>query len=98
MRLRHIVTLSSALGLLAVAVPAHAEDAQTFIQREHSQLETIPHKPDSPARDAEVNQGLDAFVDYDEMARRTFGAPCHPSLAQLRGPLVRSSTTARRPR
>ena len=80
MRLRHIVTLSSAMGLLAVALPAHAEDAQAFIQREHTQLETILHKPASPARDAEVNQGLDAFVDYEEMARRTFGVPCHPSL------------------
>ena len=80
MRLRHIVTLASALGLLAVALPAHAEDAQGFIQREHAQLEAILRKPDSPARDAEVNQGLDAFVDYDEMTRRTFGEPCHPSL------------------
>jgi len=80
MRLRHIVTLSSLLGLLAVALPAHAEDAQGFIQREHSQLEGILHKPASPARDAEVNQGLDTFVDYDEMTRRTFGSPCPPTL------------------
>jgi phospholipid transport system substrate-binding protein len=80
MRFRHLVTLSSLLGLLAVALPAHAEDAQGFIQREHAQLETILHKPASPARDTEVNQGLDTFVDYDEMTRRTFGVPCHPSL------------------
>jgi phospholipid transport system substrate-binding protein len=78
--LRHLTTLSSLLGLLAVAVPAHAEDAQSFIQREHTQLETILHKPAGPARDTEVNQGLDTFVDYDEMTRRTFGVPCHPSL------------------
>jgi phospholipid transport system substrate-binding protein len=80
MRLRHILSLSSTLGLLAFALPAHAEDAQAFIQREHAQLEAILHKPDSPARDAEVNAGLDTFVDYDEMARRTFGVPCHASL------------------
>jgi phospholipid transport system substrate-binding protein len=80
MRLRHILSLSSLLGLLAVALPAHAEDAQGFIQREHSQLEVILHKAASPARDTEVNQGLDTFVDYDEMTRRTFGVPCHPSL------------------
>jgi ABC-type transporter MlaC component len=80
MRLRHLVSLSSLLGLLAVALPAHAEDAQGFIQREHAQLEAILHKPAGPARDAEVNQGLDTFVDYDEMTRRTFGVPCHPSL------------------
>jgi phospholipid transport system substrate-binding protein len=80
MRLRHVVTLGSTLGMLAVALPAHAEDAQGFIQREHSRLEVILHKPDSPARDTEVNQGLDEFVDYGEMTRRTFGEPCHPSL------------------
>ena len=80
MRLRHVITLGSTLGMLAVALPAHAEDAQGFIQREHSQLEVILHKPDSPARDTEVNQGLDTFVDYGEMTRRTFGEPCHPSL------------------
>ena len=39
------------------------------------------HKPASPAaRDAEVDQGLDTFVDYDELTRRAFGEPCHPSL------------------
>jgi len=81
MRFCDLVTLWSAIGLLAVAVPAHAEDAQAFIQREHAQLETILHKPDSPARDAEVNQALDGFVDYGEMTRRAFGEPCHPSLA-----------------
>jgi phospholipid transport system substrate-binding protein len=80
MRFHHLVTLSSFLGLLAVALPAHAEDAQGFIQREHSQLETVLHKPASTARDNEVNTGLDTFVDYDEMTRRTFGFPCHPSL------------------
>ena len=80
MRFRHLVTLSSLLGLLAVALPAHAEDAQGFIQREHTQLETILHDPPSPARDAKVDQRLDTFVDYDEMTRRTFGVPCHPSL------------------
>jgi phospholipid transport system substrate-binding protein len=80
MRFRDLVTLWCIVGLLATALPAHAEDAQGFIQREHAQLETILHKPDSPARDAEMNAALDGFVDYGEMTRRAFGEPCHPSL------------------
>jgi phospholipid transport system substrate-binding protein len=79
MGLRSALSLSVALGLFAVALPAHAEDAQGFIQREHSQLETTLRQPDSASRDAQVNQGLDAFVDYEEMTRRAFGEPCHAS-------------------
>lgn len=81
MRLRSALTTVLALCALAVAVPAHAQqDAQTFIQQKHAQLEQILRQPQSAARDAQVNQGLDTFVDYDEMTRRTFGEPCHPSL------------------
>jgi phospholipid transport system substrate-binding protein len=79
-RMRFTVALYSAAAALAVAGLAHAADPQTFIQSEHTQLLTMLHQPASPARDAQVNQGLDTFVDYDEITRRTFGAPCHPSL------------------
>jgi ABC-type transporter MlaC component len=81
MRLRPALSLPLLLGVLAVAAPAHAQQAATgFIQQKHALLEQILHQPDSPARDAQVNQALDSFVDYDEMTRRTFGAPCHPSI------------------
>ena len=85
---------SLALGLMAVAVPAHAEDAQGFIQREHAQLEQALHQPESSARDGQVDQGLDAFVDYDEMTRRAFGerATRRSASARTSGP---GSTTTR---
>jgi ABC-type transporter MlaC component len=83
MRLRSILPASFMLGLLAVAVPAHAQQGpQEFIQQKHAQLEQILHQPDSPNRDAQVNQGLDAFVDYDEMTRRAFGVPCPATIPE----------------
>jgi phospholipid transport system substrate-binding protein len=75
-----LIALGSALGLLTLAPPAHAEDAQGFIQREHAELERMLRQPPSPARDNEVNRSLDGFVDYDELTRRAFGEPCHSSL------------------
>jgi ABC-type transporter MlaC component len=81
MRLRSLVSTCAVLGFLAVAAPAHAQqDPQGFIQQKHGQLEQILHQPDAPSREAQVNAGLDSFVDYEEMARRAFGEPCHPSL------------------
>lgn len=79
MGLRSTLTVSAMLGVLAVALPAHAGSAQDFIQQEHSQLEQTLHQPDSASRDAQVNRGLDTFVDYEEMTRRAFGEPCHAS-------------------
>jgi phospholipid transport system substrate-binding protein len=76
--MRFTVALYSAAAVLAVTGDAHA-DPQTFIQSEHTQLLTVLHQPRSRARDAKVDHGLDTFVDYDEITRRTFGAPCHPS-------------------
>jgi ABC-type transporter MlaC component len=76
MRLPHLLAVSSVLASFAVVVPAHAEDAQGFIQHEHRKLDQLLHQPPSPARDNEVNAALDAFVDYDELARRAFGEPC----------------------
>jgi ABC-type transporter MlaC component len=72
--------MCTSLGLLALALPAHAEDAQGFIQKEHAELQRLLHQAPSPARDAEVNRALDGFVDYEELTRRAFGEPCHASL------------------
>lgn len=80
MRFAHLLTISSALAALAVAAPAHAEDAQGFIQHEHHKLDQLLHQPPSPARDTQVNAALDGFVDYDELARRAFGEPCPASI------------------
>jgi ABC-type transporter MlaC component len=79
-RFRHVLAFVSSVGLLALAAPAHAEDAQGFIEHEHTKLQTMLHEPASPGREAKVNAALDGFVDYDELVRRAFGEPCHASL------------------
>jgi phospholipid transport system substrate-binding protein len=75
------VSLGFLLGLLAVAAPAHAGTPLTFIQGQHAQLTAMLHQPASPTREVQVDRSLDAFLDYGEITRRTFGAPCHPSIA-----------------
>lgn len=79
-QLRHALALVVTAGTLAFAMPAHAEDPQGFIEHQHSRLQTMLHEAASPARDAQVNAALDGFVDYDELVRRSFGEPCHPSM------------------
>jgi hypothetical protein len=79
-RLRHLLALVSSVGMLALATPAQADDAQGFIQHQHTKLQTLLHEPPSPGRDAQVNTALDEFVDYDDLVHRAFGEPCHPSI------------------
>ncbi len=79
-RFRHLLALVATVGTLALAQPAHAMDPQGFIQQEHTKLQAMLHQPASPARDAQVTSALGGFVDYDELVRRSFGEPCHPSI------------------
>jgi ABC-type transporter MlaC component len=80
MRLRTFVAIFTALGALAFAGHARADDAQSFIEHEHAKLDQLLHQAASPARDAEVDQALDGFVDYDELTHRAFGEPCPTSV------------------
>jgi ABC-type transporter MlaC component len=61
-----------------VASGDEAADAQAFIQKEHSRIITLMKENQS---DAAINAALDAFVDYDEVTRRSFGEPCPPAAA-----------------
>jgi phospholipid transport system substrate-binding protein len=81
MRFRHGLAIISALASLALALPtqAHAEDAQGFVQAQHRHLGQLLHEPASAARDAQVQQVLGTFVDYEELTRRAFGEPCPTS-------------------
>ncbi len=80
MRPRIVLALTASLAALALSAPAHAEDAQGFIQHQHSRLTQLLRAPESPSRDEQVNRALDGFVDYDELTHRSFGEPCHPSM------------------
>jgi phospholipid transport system substrate-binding protein len=80
MRLRPFIALASATLPLALSSPASADDAEGFIEHEHAKLERLLHEPGSPARDGQINQALDGFVDYGELTRRAFGEPCPASV------------------
>jgi ABC-type transporter MlaC component len=75
------LALSLAVASLAVVSPARADDpaAQGFVEKEHSQINTLLRQPASAGRDAQITQTLDTMVDYDELARRAFGNPCPAS-------------------
>jgi ABC-type transporter MlaC component len=81
MRYRHLFAISVASGALAVAAPSYAvaEDAQGFVEHEHHRIVQLLHQPDSPSRDAQVQQVLVGFVDYDGLTHRAFGEPCPAS-------------------
>jgi phospholipid transport system substrate-binding protein len=72
-----LAVLAVALGM-PLATPAFAQDpgAQTFVEGEHVKINALLRQPESADRNAHVNQVLDSMVDYDELARRTFGQPC----------------------
>lgn len=79
-RFRLALALAGSVGLLTLAPPAHAEDAQGFIEHQHQKLVTMLREAPSPARDAQVNAALDEFVSFDELVHRAFGEPCHTTL------------------
>jgi ABC-type transporter MlaC component len=74
MRIRHFFQAAVLLGALSFAGSAFAEDAQEMIQREQEKVVQLLHQPRSQARDRQVNQILDAMVDYDLLSARCFGA------------------------
>lgn len=67
--------LAVALLSLTVAATASADEnqAQAFVEKEHGNIKSLVEKG-SP--DADVKKAIDGMVDYDELTRRAFGAPC----------------------
>lgn len=72
---------AAALALLPMLIAgnAHADiaGAQTFVEREHGQIKKLV---ESNASQDRVRQAIDAMVDYDELAKRTLGNPCPPTV------------------
>jgi phospholipid transport system substrate-binding protein len=82
MRIRFVNSLFLLLpaALLTVGAVARAgDDPLGFVQRETQKLSGLLHQPKGSGRDAQVQQELDAMVDYDELTRRAFGQPCPAS-------------------
>jgi ABC-type transporter MlaC component len=80
MRPRYFISLCSTALALALSSPASADDPQNFVQQSHAKLEHLLREPSTSARDAQIGQVLDGFVDYDELTRRAFGEPCPASI------------------
>lgn len=79
---RHAFAAAAFALTVAVAVPASAQtNAQAFVEQEHGRLSTIIRQTPT-GRDASISQELDRMVDYDELARRTFGKPCPAAISQ----------------
>ncbi len=80
---RVVLTLALALASLPFAggsAHADASTPQDFVRTEQTTLQGLLRQPVSADRDAKLNHELDGMVDYDELARRTFGHPCQISI------------------
>ncbi len=67
--------LTVALGLLPASAIAQGS-AQEFVEQEHGKLLVLMRQSAGPGRDASISQELGRMVDYEELARRTFGKTC----------------------
>ena len=80
MRIRHFLPaalLAFCVTTLAAAASADVAGAQSFVEREHGQIKKLV---EAGAPSAEVSKAIDGMVDYDELARRTMGSPCPPTI------------------
>ncbi len=77
MRIRSLLSAALlALSCTLIAGGASAADvdgAQKFVEKEHGTLKQLV---ENNAPSDEVRRHIDAMVDYDELTRRTLGAPC----------------------
>ncbi|HVH47043.1 MAG TPA: ABC transporter substrate-binding protein [Labilithrix sp.] len=76
MRFRHFfraVFLGLSVTTLSLAASADVAGAQSFVEREHSQIKRLV---DANAPSAEVTKAIDGMVDYNEIAQRALGKPC----------------------
>ena len=80
MRFRHFfsaVALAVSCTFLAGGASADVESAKTFVEREHTQIKKLVEN-NAPSDD--VRKAIDGMVDYDQLAMRTLGKPCPPTV------------------
>ncbi len=58
------------------AFAGEPESATDFVKKEHTGLLATLRTPAGAARETALNDKLEKFVDFDEIARRPFGDPC----------------------
>ena len=80
MRFRHLLS-AAALALsctfMAGGAFADVDGAKTFVEREHNQIVKLVEN-NAPSDD--VRKAIDNMVDYDQLAMRTLGKPCPPTV------------------
>ena len=80
MRLRHFFS-AAALALsctfIAGGALADVDGAKSFVEREHTQIVKLV-EGNAPSDD--VRKAIDNMVDYDQLAMRTLGKPCPPTV------------------
>lgn len=62
--------------LLLPALASADAGAKGFVETTHAKLNGLLNQPASAAREAQITAEMDAAIDYDVLARRTFGDPC----------------------
>ncbi len=80
MRFRHFISaaaLALSCTMLAGAASADVESAKTFVEKEHTQIKKLVEQN---AASDEVRKAIDNMVDYDQLAMRTLGKPCPPTV------------------
>lgn len=80
MRFRHFFSaaaLAVSCTFLAGGASADVESAKTFVEREHTQIKKLVEN-NAPSDD--VRKAIDGMVDYDQLAMRTLGKPCPPTV------------------
>jgi phospholipid transport system substrate-binding protein len=80
MRFRHFFSaaaLALSCTLLAGGASADLESAKTFVEKEHTQIKKLVEQN---AASDEVRKAIDNMVDYDQLAMRTLGKPCPPTV------------------
>jgi ABC-type transporter MlaC component len=71
--------LALSCTLLAGSASADVDGAKTFVEKEHGQIKKLV---ESNAPSDDVRKAIDGMVDYDELAKRTLGKPCPPTVPQ----------------
>lgn len=83
MRFQHSLSVVSGVALalsytLATGVAAADSDAaKSFVEKEHTQIQKLV---EANAPESDVRKAIDGMVDYDQLAMRTLGKPCPPSV------------------
>jgi ABC-type transporter MlaC component len=64
------------LAFVVLPVGRARADEQAYLQAQHQKIFALLRQPASPARDTQISATLDQMIDYQDLARRTFGIPC----------------------